>query len=166
MEDRFTKYSRLYFLIVGAFLFVQLLLALIIAFFYGFLKIFASHPLDVFYELLVMALPAALFTGVYFIFIRRSKKHPSKTVKIISQVLMIAAIITCPVILLLDIMDYLKLTFSTYEIRNFRSYSLAFMAGNIALMFIVSLLQAFTTPKEEDWVTKHKRRQQEGSNHL
>lgn len=161
MEDRFTKYSKLYFLIAGAFLLVQLVIALIIGFFYGFLKIFASHPLDVFYELLVMGLPPALFAGVYYIFIRRTKKHPSKPVKIISQVLMIGALIVCLLVLIADMLNYFKLTLSTYEIRSFISYSLAFMAGNIALMFIIALIQAFTTPKEEDWVAKRRRKEGE-----
>lgn len=164
MEDRFTKYSKLYFLIVGAFLLIQLALAVLIGLFYGFSKIFASRPLDIFYELLVMALPPALFTGVYYIFIRRTKKHPAKAVKIISQSLMILAFCTCIVILVIDVLHYFKLKFGSYDISQFYSYSLAFLAGNIALMFLIAMLQAFTTPKEEDWLTKRKLRQQEDTN--
>jgi hypothetical protein len=159
MEDRFTKYSKLYFLIAGAFLLVQLVIALIIGFFYGFLKIFASRPLDVFYELLVMGLPPALFAGVYYLFIRRTKKHPYKPVKIISQFLMIVGFCSCMAVLVADILYYVSLKFGSNDISNFKSFSLAFMAGNIALMFVVALLQAFTTPKEEDWVARRKRKE-------
>lgn len=160
MEDRFTKYSKLYFLIAGAFLFIQLVIALIIGFFYGFLKIFASRPLDVFYELLVMGLPPALFAGVYYIFIRRTKKHPSKPVKIISQLLMILGFCSCIAVLVADIIYYVSLKFGSNDISHFKSYTLAFMAGNIALMFIVALMQAFSTPKEQDWVTRRRRREE------
>lgn len=159
MENRFTKYSKLYFLIVGTFLFVQLMIALIISLFYGVFKIIASRPLDIFYELVVMAIPPALFAGVYYIFIRRTKKHPSKLVKVISQTLMMLAFCICIAVLVADVMHYTSLKFGSTSISQFKSYSQAFMAGNIALMFIIAIMQAFTTPKEEDWIAKRKRRE-------
>lgn len=164
MDDRFTKFSKLYFLIFGLFLSVPVITALIIGFFYGFFKIFASRPLDVFYELLVLVIPAALFGAVYYIFISRTKKHPSIPVKVISQVLFIIAFCTCAVVLVLDLLHYFKLTFGTYDVSFFYSYSQAFLAGNIALLFILAIVQAFSTPREEDWQEKRKRRLQQEEN--
>ncbi len=164
MDDRFTKFSKLYFLIFGLFLSVPVITALIIGFFYGFFKIFASRPLDVFYELLVLVIPAALFGAVYYIFISRTKKHPSKPVKVISQVLFIIAFCTCAVVLVLDLLHYFKLNFGTYDVGFFYSYSQAFLAGNIALLFVLAIAQAFSTPREEDWQEKRKRRLQQEEN--
>ena len=161
MDDRFTKYSKLYFLIFGLFLAVPVVIALFIGFFYGFFKIFASRPLDIFYELLIVAIPPALFAAVYYIFIKRTKTHPSKPVKIISQVLFLIAFLICLVILVTDLLHYFKLTNGAYDIGYFKSYSLAFMAGNVALLFIIALAQAFTTDKEEDWMEKRRKKDKE-----
>jgi uncharacterized membrane protein len=158
MDDRFTKYSKLYFLLFGLFLAVPVIIALFIGFFYGFFKIFASRPLDIFYELLVVGIPPALFAAVYYIFFKRTKSHPSKPVKIVSQLLFIAAFCICAVVLVTDLLHYFKLSKGGYDISQFTSYSLPFMAGNIALMFIIAIAQAFTTRKEEDWLEKRKRR--------
>ncbi|MFN8252608.1 MAG: hypothetical protein U0V75_12080 [Ferruginibacter sp.] len=158
MEDRFTKYSKLYFLVFGLFLAVPVIVALFIGFFYGFFKVFASHPVDVFYELVVVALPPALFAAVYYIFISRTKKHPSCPVKIISQLLFVLAFCVCMVVLVADLWYYFKLTAGTYDIGYFSSYSIAFLAGNIALLFIIALIQAFTAGKEDDWMEKRKKR--------
>jgi predicted permease len=162
MEDRFVKYSKLYFIIFGLFLAVPIFITLFIGFFYGFFKIFASRPLDIFYELVVVVIPPALFATVYYIFIKRTRSHPSKPVKIISQLLFVIAFCICAAILIIDLLHYFKITHGGYDISQFKSYSLAFMAGNIALMFIIALLQAFTTKKEEDWLQKRKRREGNG----
>ncbi len=162
MDDRFTKYSKLYVLVFGLFLAVPVTIALFIGFFYGFFKVFASRPLDIFYELVVVVIPPALFGAVYYIFIKRTKKHPAKIVKIISQLLFIIAFCICAVVLVNDLLHYFKLTAGTYDIGYFNSYSLAFMAGNIALLFIIALVQAFTTEKEEDWIEKRKKRLMNG----
>lgn len=158
MDDRFTKYSKLYALIFALFLAVPVMIALFIGFFYGFFKIFASRPLDIFYELLVVAIPPALFAAVYYIFFKRTKQHPSKPVKAVSQVLFIIAFCICLVVLVTDLLHYFKLKSGAYDIGQFNSYSLAFMAGNIALLFVIALVQAFTTNKEEDWLEKRKKR--------
>lgn len=158
MEDTFTKFSRLYFYIAALFLAVPVLIALIIGIFYGFFSIFASKPFDVIYQLCIVALPPALFAAVYYIFIRRTKHHPSKVVKIISQVLFILAFCCCVVVLLTDLIDYFKSKYSSYEVANFKSFSIAFLAGNVALLFIIAMLQAFTTKKEEDWLEKRRRK--------
>jgi hypothetical protein len=159
MEDRFTKYSKLYFLVAGVFLAVPVVLALVIGFFYGFFKIFSSRPLDIIYELLIVAMPASIFCTVYYIFIGRTKKYPSAGIKIVSQVLFMLAFCTCLVVLTMDIIHYFKLGYNAYEIKDYKSFSQLFMAGNIALMFIVALVQAFGTPKEEDWIARRKKRE-------
>jgi len=159
MDNRFTKYSKLYFLIFGLFLTVPLFLALTIAFFYGFFKVFASKPLDIFYEIVIMILPPAFFAAVHYIFFRRSQDHTAKIIRTVSRVLLALAFCCCVAILAADMITYFKLGPNTYEVTNFKSFSLLFLAGNIALLFIVALVQAFSTKKEEDWLEKRKRRQ-------
>jgi hypothetical protein len=158
MDDRFTKYSKLYLLIAALFLSVPVFLALSIAFFYGFFKIFASRPLDIFYEMVVITLPPALFASVYYIFFMRTKNHPAKLIKAISKVLFVLAFCLCLVVLGLDMFEYFNLAPNSYQVTNFKSFSLPFLAGNIALMFIIAMVQAFTTNKEEDWLEKRKRK--------
>ncbi len=158
MEDRFTKFSKLYFLVAGIFLAVPVTIAILVGIFYGFFSIFASKPVDVVYQLIIVCIPPALFAAVYYIFIKRTKSHPSKAVKIISQVLFVLAFCTCFAVLLVDIIDYFKSKYKNYEIANFKSFSIAFLAGNVALLFIIAIVQAFTSAKEEDWMEKRKRK--------
>ncbi len=155
MEDRFTKFSKLYFYIFLLFLAVPVCIALVIVFGYGFSKLVSSKPFDIIYELLIMVMPAALFSTVYYIFFKRTKYHTAPVVKIISQLLFIAGFCTCVVIVTTDIMAYIKK--SHQDITNYKSFTLWFLAGNVALLFFIAIIQALTTKKEEDWLTKRKK---------
>ena len=154
MEDRFAKFSKLYLLIFLLFLSVPVILGIFAAIFYGFSKLISSHPVDLVFELLVITIPSSIFSTAYFIFFKRTKSHPAKAVKIISQVVFIIGIICCAVILTKDIIDYFTKSF--YNITDYKNFSLAFIAGNVATLFIIALLQALTTNKEVDWVEKRK----------
>lgn len=154
MEDRFIKYSKLYVLVFLLFLSVPVLLGLIFFLFYGFSKVISSGIADIVFGLLVTVLPAALFMSVYAIFFTRTKNHPSRPVKTFSQLIFIAAFVTSVLVLLFDI----KIFFAKFssDIDRYYSYSLLYLAGNVALLFIIAIIQAFTTQKEVDWMDRNR----------
>ena len=156
MEDRFTKYSKLYFLIFLMFLSIPVIFGLVVGTMYGFSKLVSSKPIDIMYELLVIAIPPAIFATVYYIFIKRTKKHPSAIVKAISQILFIIGFCCCVLVLVMDILDYFNK--GIHDVTDYRSFNLLFLAGNIGALFLIAILQAFTTKKEVDWIEKRKQK--------
>jgi hypothetical protein len=155
MDDRFTKYSKLYFLVFILFLSIPVAIALAVGVFYGFAKLVSSRPGDMVFELLVISIPPAIFAAAYYIFSKRTKMHPSAVVRVISQVLFILGIGCSITVLVLTTIDFFKARH--HAVTDYTSYTLAFMAGNIALLFLIAIMQAFTTKKEVDWMEKRKR---------
>jgi len=154
MEDRFIKYSKLYALIFLLFLCVPVLLGLLIAFFYGISKLVSSTIADITFGLGIVSLAPAVFMSVYFIFFKRTKKHPAKAVKIISQIIFVAGFLTSLVVLIFDMISFFT-KFST-DITGYHGLSLTYLAGNVALLFLIAIVQAFTTNKEVDWMDRQR----------
>jgi hypothetical protein len=155
MEDRFVKYSKLYFLIFLLFLSVPVILGLAVAIGYGFSKLISSKPVDLLYQLLVVALPSAVFATVYYIFFKRTKTHPSAAVRLISKIVFVLGFCICLTVLTIDFISFFK--HPVFGTEGYHNFSLPFLAGNVAALFIMAILQAFTTNKEEDWLEKRKR---------
>lgn len=156
MEDRFIKYSKLYFLIFLLFLSVPVIIALLLGLFYGFAKLISSRPTTIIYELLILSLPAAIFTTIYYVFFKRTKTHPSAAVRIISNIIFLAGFCSCILVLVQGYKKFFDKS-SIFDVEGYWSFTLLFLAGNIATFFIVAIIQAFTTNKEEDWLEKRKR---------
>ena len=154
MEDRFIKYSKLYALIFLLFLCVPVLLGLIIATFYGISKIVSSTVADISFGLGVVSLTPAVFMSVYFIFFKRTKKHPAKTIKIISQIIFVTGFLISLVVLVFDMISFFT-KFNT-DITGYYGLSLTYLAGNVAILFIIAIVQAFTTNKEVDWMDRER----------
>ena len=157
MEDRFAKYSKLYFLIFLLFLSIPVIFGSVMALLYGVSKLVSSKPVDILFELVVISIPPAVFATVYYIFIKRTKNHPSAIVKVISQLFFIIGFGCSIVLLAMDILDYFNK--GIHDITSYKSFSLLFLAGNIAAFFLIAILQAFTTKKEVDWMEKRKRKE-------
>lgn len=152
MDDRFTKYSKLYVLIFLLFLSVPVTLGLIVAVFYGLSKLVSSSVADIIFGLGVVTLAPALFSAVYVIFFKRTKNHPVAWVRIISKLFFVTGIIISAVVLVLDMISF----FTRYntDITGYYSFRLAYMAGNVSMLFLVAIMQAFTTKKEVDWMDR------------
>ncbi len=157
MDDRFTKYSKLYFLIFLLFLSVPVIIGLFVAVMYGLSTLVSSRPMDIIYELLIISIAPSIFATVYFIFFKRTKKHPSFIVKIISYIVFIIGFCSCIVVLVKDYTRFFNKQVSDTE--GYWGFGLIFLAGNVASLFAVAILQAFTTNKEEDWLEKRKKKQ-------
>ncbi len=154
MEDRFLKYSRLYILIFLLFLSIPVFIGLVVFFFWGFSKMVSSTIVDIAFGLGIVAIPAALFSAVYFIFFRRTRTHPSVWVRYLSYVVFAAGIIFSVYVLIRDLSKFFH-SYST-DIAAYKGYSLLYMAGNVGALFIIALLQAFTTQKEVDWMERNR----------
>lgn len=152
MEDRFTKYSKLYVLIFLLFLCVPVLLGLIVAAFYGVSKLVSSTIADIIFGLGIVSLTPAVFMAAYYIFFKRTKTHPEPIVKVISQILFIAGFLISISVLVLDMISFFK-KFSP-DIGSYHGYSLVYAAGNVAMLFLIAIVQAFTTKKEVDWMDR------------
>ena len=152
MEDRFLKYSKLYILIFLLFLAVPVTLGLLVFLFYGFSKLVSSTIVDIAFGLGIVTIAPALFSSVYLVFLRRTKQHPVATVRYISNTLFILGIVCSIAVLVTDIISF----FTKYyiDISNYRCYSLLYLAGNVAMIFLIGLMQAFTTKKEVDWMER------------
>ncbi len=154
MDDRFTKYSKLYFLIFLLFLSVPVIIGLFVALMYGLSTLLSSKPVDILYEIVIISLAPAIFATVYYIFFKRTKKHPSVTVKVISQLIFIIGFCSCLIVLVKDYMSFFNK--SVFGTEGYWSFGLLFLAGNIAALFIIAILQALTTNEEQDWLEKRK----------
>ena len=154
MEDKFVKYSKLYVLIFLLFLSVPVAFGILIASFYGISTIISSKPIDMVASLIEVAIPAAIFSTAFLIFFKRTKKHPSKIIRGISYFLFIVALSACAFFLTLDVIDFF--THKGQNITDYYAYSLPFLAGNIGGLFLIGLMQAFTTAKEVDWMDRGK----------
>lgn len=154
MEDRFVKYSKLYALIFLLFLSIPVLLGLIIVAFYGISKLVSSSYVDITFGLAVVTMAPALFSAVFVIFFKRTKKHPVAWVRIVSSMLFVIGIALSLFVLIIDMISFFtkfKIDISAYE-----SFSLAYMAGNVSVLFLIAIIQAFTSNKEVDWMDKYK----------
>lgn len=152
MEDRFLKYSKLYILIFLLFLAIPVILGLLVATFYGISKVVSSNAADLIFGLGMITLAPALFSSVYVVFFKRTKQHPSATVRILSKILFVTGIVCSIAILVIDIITFFKKF--EIDITAYRCFSLAYLAGNVALIFLVGIMQAFTTQKEVDWMER------------
>ena len=154
MQDRFAKYTKLYIIIFLMFLSVPIFIAVFIAAFYGIFKIVPASFLDITFGLCLVTLPAALFSTVYYIFYKRTKIHPVSGVRITSKILFVIGIIASLFFLTLDVKTFF--TKFSIDITNYYCFKLAYMAGNVSMLFLIAIVQAFTTKKEVDWMEKHR----------
>ena len=157
MDDKFLKYSRLYLFIFLLFLSIPVVFGLVIATFYGFSKMISSAPVDIFFELMIISIPAAIFTTAYVIFFIRTKRHPSPLIRIISRILFIIGTLVSCTFLVLDIISYFHK--QNNDVSNYHCFNIFFLAGNIGGLFLIAIMQAFTTSKEKDWLEKRKEKE-------
>ena len=157
MEDKFAKYlqlsNRLVIILVA---FVVSLIVLL----YGLRLAFGildSMPWFVYgFTLFIIMVPTLLFITVFLIFFSRTRRHPSASVRYLSWGLFTAALATWAFFLVSDFITFFKT--ASQDIGLYRSYSMIFLAGSVALIFIVGIIQALSTPKEKDWMQKREDR--------
>ena len=93
---------------------------------------------------------------MYSIFFKRTGSHPSTIVKYISWVLFIAGIGISLYFLITDLLLYFKI--HDRNVTNYECFGKWYLAGNVAAIFLIGVMQAFSTSKEKDWMEKVKER--------
>ncbi|MFT3981471.1 MAG: hypothetical protein QM687_13430 [Ferruginibacter sp.] len=157
MADRFEKYlqlsNRIVLCIVG-FIVAVLLLLVSLRFIFGLLD---SIPWFVYvFTLFIILVPPSIFITIFSVNIARTKKHPSAGIRIFSFVLLGAALIAWIYFFIADVITFFKT--SSQEISSYNSYSVLYLAGSVALIFFVAIVQALSLEKEKDWIEKRKDR--------
>jgi hypothetical protein len=154
MEDQFSKYLRLFgnilFSFIG-FILLSALLLLGLRFLMGALDYMSWF--SYIYMCCMLLLPAGLFISVYMIFYKRTKNHPVKIVRLLSNLLFAVGILIWIVLLVIDFVNFFKNGYQ--DIGKYFSYQLLPLTSNVAVVFLTGVMQALTTAKEKDWMEKH-----------
>jgi len=153
MDDQFGKYIRLFgtlfFTLIG-FIVSLLLLMLGLRLFFGLLSFIPWFTYI--YMIFIIMVPSALFISVFIVYMRRTAFHPSRIIRYISYSLFSIALLAWGVCLFLDLKTFF--TYAYVEIGKYNSYNMIFLASNVACIFLVGIMQAFTTAKEKDWMER------------
>lgn len=153
MEDQFGKYLRLFgsiFLLALGSIVALILVLLGIRLLFGLMSYIPW--ITYIYTLFILLVPAVLFITAYIIYFKRTFSHPDKTTRWISYFLFSAALLAWAVFLFSDLLIFYKHAYTSIGMYN--CYDMIFLASNVACIFIVGVLQAFTTTKEKDWMEK------------
>lgn len=157
MQDKFTRYLQLSNRIIISFVafIVSLLLLLFgLRLLFGLLD---SMPWFVYlFTLFIVIVPAGIFITIFSVGFSRIKHHPSRVVKMISYVATVIALLAWIYFLGFDLYTFFKT--SSQQIGSYLSYSVLYLAGSVALIFILGIIQALSTEKEKDWMEKRKER--------
>lgn len=156
MKDDPGKLIRLFgmlFLAVVGFLVAFILLFLGIRLLFGLVN---ELPwISYVYILFILSVPAAIFITAFTVFCSRTRSHPSRPVRIISFVLFVVFLCAWVVFYIMDIVTFFR-TAQT-QIVDYNSWDLIFLTANVACLFIVGVIQALSSAKEEDWLVRNKR---------
>jgi len=157
MEDRFSKYFQLSFNLFFTFLgFILSLLILMLGLKYMF-RILDYIPWFVYvYMLFIIIVPASLFISIFVIYFKRTASHPSAGVRVISKSIFVLALILWAAAFIMDMVTFFKN--GSREISNYYSYNIFLLAGSVATIFLIGVVQALSTTKEKDWIEKRKER--------
>ncbi|MEO6488516.1 MAG: hypothetical protein ABIO04_01140 [Ferruginibacter sp.] len=153
MDDRFGKYLRLFgtlfFSLIGLIL-ALILILLGIKFLFGLVS--NVTWITYAYMIFILLIPAALFIACYIVYFKRTSTHPNTAVRWISYTIFSLALISWITFICLDAVTFYKHTYTA--IGMYRSYDMIFLAINVAIFFIVGVIQALTTKKEVDWMDR------------
>ncbi len=156
MEDTFAKYLRLSGAIILTFLsFIAALVLIMLGlrFFFGMLN--SISWFTYFYTVLVIMFPTCLFMSVYIIYFRRTKRHVSKPVRIISYIIFSIALALWLWFFISDLQVFFKYYYNS--IGKYNTYNLLFLSCNVGCIFLVGIIQALSTEKEKDWMDRSPR---------
>jgi len=106
--------------------------------------------------LFIIIVPASLFISIFVIYFKRTASHPSAGVRVISKSIFVLALILWAAAFIMDMVTFFKN--GSREISNYYSYNIFLLAGSVATIFLIGVVQALSTTKEKDWIEKRKER--------
>jgi hypothetical protein len=133
-----------------SFLLAIVILLLLLRLFFGLLSYMAWT--EYIFMAGVLFLPACFFISVFLVYFRRTRRHPSKPVRYFSQTIFVVALIAWLYALGTDALFFFQKR--NVDIDQYRSYSLWYLAGSVATIFFIGVIQAFSTEKEKDWMDR------------
>jgi chromate transport protein ChrA len=152
------KYIRLFGTIFFSFIgFIAAFALLMVGLKYTF-RILDHIPwFSLMFTLFIICVPAVLFITVYLIYIQHTKPHTSKSAKIFSYIIFAIALAAWIYYWFLDFIIFFKHHYSS--IGEYHCYNLAFLAGNVGILFLVGIVQALSTKKELGWMEKNQEKE-------
>ncbi len=105
------------------------------------------------YMCFMLILPPGLFITVYWIFFKRTKRHPSGFVRFFSNLIFLTGLLMWVVLMVLDFLTFFNSGYQ--DIDKYNSYQLLILASNVTAIFFTGVVQALTVPKEKDWMEKY-----------
>ncbi len=153
------KYIKLFGLLMLAFFSFVAALVLIFLFMklvFGILP-YMSWMIYV-YMVFIISVPTTLFIFIYCIYFTRTKSFNPKLLRYIFLTIFVAAIIAWCCIFVSDIISFFK--FQKTDIKDYLSFDMYLLSGNVAFIFIVGIIQALSAPKKEEWFDKVMRNNQ------
>jgi hypothetical protein len=149
------KFIRLFGLIFYSFAgFLLALGVIMIGLKYAFRALDHIRGFSLLYTFFIVTFPSIFFLFVYTVFAKRTLNHTSKPARVFSYTIFIIAICAWLYFLVIDLFTFFKYYYT--NIDRYDTYNLAFLSANIGLIFLVGIVQALTTKKEEDWMDKHR----------
>ena len=108
------------------------------------------------YSLGVLSAPAAVFIPAWIIYLRRTSDHPVQWVMVLSYIIMPSMLLLWGIFYIYDLITFFR-TGSTV-IMKYMSWEMVFLAANVAVIFLMGVVQALSMPVEKDWMTKARER--------
>lgn len=159
MEDKFSKYLQLSFNLIFTFLgFVAAMLLVMLGLKFTF-RLLDYIPWFVYlYILFIILVPTMLFSTIFVIYFRRSATHPSPVVRAVSYSMFVLALVAWAATFIWDMWHFFKT--GSREISSYYSYNLFLLVGSVTGIFLVGVMQALSTEKEQDWMEKRRMREE------
>jgi predicted membrane-bound mannosyltransferase len=99
-----------------------------------------------------------LFTSIFVIYFKRSATHPSLFVRVVSYCLFVLALVAWAATFVWDMWHFFKT--GSREISSYFSYNIFLLVSSVAGIFLIGVMQALTTEKEQDWMEKRRMREE------
>jgi hypothetical protein len=160
MEDRYSKYFQLTFNLFFTLMGFIVSLALIMLGLKYIFRLLDYIPWFVYvYMMFIFIIPAALFITIFLIYFKRTTQHPSLIIRVISYFIFAVALLVWGTFFVRDMITFFKT--GAREISNYYSYNIILLASSVSAIFLVGVMQAFTTQKEKDWMERRKEHEPE-----
>ena len=149
--EKYIRLTGILFLAFAGFILALILLFLGIRLVFGFVNELSwfSYVFSVF----VLSVPATIFITAFTIFFFRTKKHPAGAIKVISSILFVLFFCAWIIFYVLDMIAFFRE--GQTQIVDTHSWEMIFLAASISCLFIVGVMQALNTPREQDWLSRH-----------
>ena len=105
------------------------------------------------FMLFTILVPFSVFTFAYGLFWRKTKSHPNRSTRLFSYIIFAIAIGCWLYFLGNDVFRFFKYNYDS--IGKYISFNMWVLAGSVASLYVVGMIQALSMPKEKNWLDKY-----------